>query len=566
MKFRAVILWIVGLPLFASLVRAEEIFFPQVAAGGAVSEIGAETLLFINNTNPSSATIRGEFFGDAGESLDFKINGKSQSSFEQILKPGETVRLPISSDSVAAIPGWLKLSSEARIHATIVIRLLTRGEVVSEVGILPSSTRVTGTIVVEKESAVSTGLAMANPSNQELSAVLSLFDGSGSQIGEKIVSLPPKGHVARFLTEIFELDSANPSEFVGSVGISSNLPIVAVSLRLHELRVASVPVLDGHFVQTTARPLIVFVRADDIALYDLEKDEELELPGLNSVDSRRNSPAITPDGRWIVYKSTPTNSFFGDLFVYDRETASSSPLRTANELTLSRVDPDRRNLTFSNKGSLILFDMTRRSTHPGAPAVKGAVLLFDRLTDSFVPLPRIIDLKNAADTAADEDDLLTPSTDHAPFLSFDGALIAFSTYTSSTGYDILLFDRGKEDLVSLPGLNQPRADDTQPALSADGRFLVFVSNRKTPSKHVYFEQSDIFLYDLREWKLVDLPNLNDPNAIDGHPSIGKEGRFIVFHSKRTGNYDLFLYDRQENSLVSLPVNTSAWESQPHIIP
>jgi Tol biopolymer transport system component len=64
----------------------------------------------------------------------------------------------------------------------------------------------------------------------------------------------------------------------------------------------------------------------------------------------------------------------------------------------------------------------------------------------------------------------------------------------------------------LPGLNSA-ANEQSPALSADGRFLVFVSERTRGSG-----ERDIYLYDRKAGKLLPTPELNS-RAEDFDPCV-----------------------------------------------
>jgi len=65
---------------------------------------------------------------------------------------------------------------------------------------------------------------------------------------------------------------------------------------------------------------------------------------------------------------------------------------------------------------------------------------------------------------------------------------------------VLLFDVKAEKLVDLPGLNSPKYDERMPCLSADGRWLAYVSNRAGGAG-----LSDIYVYDRKENKVIELP-------------------------------------------------------------
>src|SRR6266480_4960954 len=85
-------------------------------------------------------------------------------------------------------------------------------------------------------------------------------------------------------------------------------------------------------------------------------------------------------------------------------------------------------------------------------------------------------------------------------------LIAFGSYRDRPKHpNIFFYDRGAKKTVELPGLNIQSFEDRLPALSGDGRWLAFTSNRKGG-----VGLTDIYLYDRKESKLLDLPKLNSP--------------------------------------------------------
>lgn len=103
-----------------------------------------------------------------------------------------------------------------------------------------------------------------------------------------------------------------------------------------------------------------------------------------------------------------------------------------------------------------------------------------------------------------------------------------------------------------------RYTDEQPALSGNGRFVAFVSNRDNRRK--------LLLYDLQQQQFVDLPGLNKPSAIAETPSISRNARYIVYIASDRGRPELFLYDRATRSSQILTQSYLGWVRNPSISP
>lgn len=91
------------------------------------------------------------------------------------------------------------------------------------------------------------------------------------------------------------------------------------------------------------------------------------------------------------------------------------------------------------------------------------------------------------------------------------------------------------DRPSSPNTLNSSYTDEQPALSGNGRFLAFVSNRNG--------NRDILLYDLQQQQLLDLPRLNRRQPIAESPSLSRTGRYIVYIGSDQARPIVALYDR-----------------------
>jgi Tol biopolymer transport system component len=157
----------------------------------------------------------------------------------------------------------------------------------------------------------------------------------------------------------------------------------------------------------------------------------------------------------------------------------------------------------------------------------------------------------------------SPNGQLDPALSGDGRLLVFAAWNRpgfGPRWDLVPFDLAGKKTLAWPGLNRPPADQRTPALSADGKWLAFVSNRKGGAG-----LSDIYLYSIGDKKLVPLPGLNSAH-LDITPSLSGDGRLIAFVSDRpggAGGRDIYLYDRGAGKLLDLPgLNSAAHEQSP----
>ncbi len=113
-------------------------------------------------------------------------------------------------------------------------------------------------------------------------------------------------------------------------------------------------------------------------------------------------------------------------------------------------------------------------------------------------------------------------------------------------------------IVQETAVLNSRYTNEQPALSGDGRFVAFVSNRDGDRK--------IVMYDLQKRHFVDLPYLNRASAIAENPSLSRNGRYIAYISSNRGRPEIELYDRFTKRSQVLSVGYRGWVRNPSISP
>lgn len=117
-------------------------------------------------------------------------------------------------------------------------------------------------------------------------------------------------------------------------------------------------------------------------------------------------------------------------------------------------------------------------------------------------------------------------------------------------------DRGSQS-ASPASLNS-RYNDEQPALSGNGRFVAFITNRNG--------RRELVMYDLQERRYIDLPRLNRPDAIAEKPSLSYNGRYITYLSQIRGTPVIQLYDRQTESAQTVSLGLQTWVKNPWMSP
>ena len=179
-----------------------------------------------------------------------------------------------------------------------------------------------------------------------------------------------------------------------------------------------------------------------------------------------------------------------------------------------------------------------------------------------------------------------------PVLSADGRLVAFWSAarnlvpgdTNRLG-DVFVHDRetGRTRRVSVSS-RERQGDNASmtPALSADGRFVAFVSYASNLVERDTNDLHDVFVRDLRTGRTarVNLSSgerqANGARAdrhrysdVGGRPALSADGRFVAFTSSasnlvrrdRNRDYDVFVRDRERGTTSRVSVSVSGGDSR-----
>jgi len=255
-------------------------------------------------------------------------------------------------------------------------------------------------------------------------------------------------------------------------------------------------------------------------------------------------PPHVSSGQFVVFESDrldPGTSLTWGLWLYDTRLGQLVDLPGLNVPAgsyywmYSSISRDGRYITF-------------QSDRAGGEG-NTDICLYDRDAGSLVPLPN----------------LNSSAWDSGPSRVEDDRYIAFSSNRPGwrTATDIYLYDRRTATVMDLPGLNSsdPTKKEQWPSISSGANYITFCAYSRPDGPGGW----DVFLYDRRNARLIDLPGVNSSRD-EWHPTITADGRYIAF-SGTTGpdGEGICLYDSRRSSFVRLPnLNTNTGETAPCI--
>ncbi len=222
--------------------------------------------------------------------------------------------------------------------------------------------------------------------------------------------------------------------------------------------------------------------------------------------------SVDASGRWIVFSSTanvaglnPTP--IGNVFVYDVQEGTFTRITTqgGNDPVISG---DGRYVAFSSDA-----DYSGRNEDGSEE-----IFRYDRLRKRFYQVTR---------------DRLGDGSSVLPAIDFKGKRIAFETTSNLRGRNV---DLSNEVYLFNRSGNMPLSRDPEgegesytPAVAGDGSLVAFVSTSNLTGRNEDFSQ-ELMIYDVKERALFQATNDPEGFGESSAPAVSGNGKFVVFVS------------------------------------
>ena len=262
-----------------------------------------------------------------------------------------------------------------------------------------------------------------------------------------------------------------------------------------------------------------------------------------------NATTISADGRYIGFYSQATNLVSGDtndtadVFVHDRTTQTTTRVSVTSAGSQSNGSSYSYWATISADGRYVAFGSSATNLVSDDTNNEPDVFLHDRETAITT---RVSVLSDGSQT---------DFASSAPSISGDGRFVAFETFAANTSSRILVRDRVAQTTTQVSmSSSSANNDSVDASISADGRYVAFFSRDNNLVDDDTNAQDDIFVHD-RESHITTRVSVasggSQSNGNSYSPKISADGRYIAFVSSATNlveddtndTADVFVHDQ-----------------------
>lgn len=230
-----------GMGLFASAPFTHDLQFPQVVNGNGTGGGGWVTTILLANQSSSVSAAVVKFYDSNGAPMTVSIGGQQMTQVSLNVPALGVAQFQTDGTGTLA-SGWADVQSDQSLSGTALFGFLSSsGNFLSQVG-APAGTPLRALSVFAQSAAgISTGVALANPNPATASVTLTLLDANSNSIATAPVSIPPNGHLAEYIGEMFP--SIALGNFQGKLNIVSDQPLIGLTLLQQGNLFTSLPII-----------------------------------------------------------------------------------------------------------------------------------------------------------------------------------------------------------------------------------------------------------------------------------------------------------------------------------
>jgi Tol biopolymer transport system component len=279
-------------------------------------------------------------------------------------------------------------------------------------------------------------------------------------------------------------------------------------------------------------------------------------------------PALSADGRYVAFHSEAENLVDGDdngimdIFVHDRDTGITTRVSVHSDGT--QGDDASSHPAISADGRYVVFQSHATTLVDGDDNGERDVFVHDRDTGTTTRVSVHSNGTQGDGTSGSG----RPSAD-GRYVAFDSAATTLVDGDDNGEYDVFVHDRdaGTTTLVSVhSGGTQGDGGSGTPSISGDGRYVAFDSTATTLVDGDDNDSWDCFVHD-RDTGITTRVSVHSDGTQGDRtswwPSISADGRYVAFDSAATtladgdvnGERDVFVHDRDTGTTTLVSVHS-----------
>ncbi len=308
---------------------------------------------------------------------------------------------------------------------------------------------------------------------------------------------------------------------------------------------------------------------DDAFVYDRRTDALTRIVGAGGAqpDGHAVTPFVSGNGRYVAFTSLATNLLVGtttrgaNAFLFDRVTAATSLVSRA---MAADANGESNVVSISNDGQRVAFYSRASNLVPGDTNGTLDAFLYDA-QKGISPLS-----VSSAGAFGNGDTIDVELSVDGAFAAFDSLATNLVTGDTNARRDVFVRDIAAETTVRVSVSSTGAEGDgvsAVPSLSADGRYVAFLSFATNLVAGDTNGFADIFVRD-RTAGITKRVNLGiggaQANENSENPKLSADGRYVLYVSRSSnlvpgdtnGAADLFRFDTMTNTTERVNVNAA----------